>query len=135
MTLVSIPAEVAALAPAEVTTKKLNPPWAPRRPQAADDAPAYHPRTIGIVDPPTETGQLPMLAQFFAAAAAREAALDADRRPADFAPRHRAPRRSLAEWYLQLEGWQLLIIGAGIGATVHAVFSNLLWLVAVGGLG
>jgi hypothetical protein len=55
--------DAAAMSPA--VTQRLIP--SPRRPDASGGQPAYHPRTIGVVDEPLHTGQLPAFAQYYAA--------------------------------------------------------------------
>jgi hypothetical protein len=50
---------------AEVSTHRLIP--SPRRPEVTGGQPTYHPRTIGVVDEPASTGQLPAFAQYYAA--------------------------------------------------------------------
>lgn len=71
----------------EVITKRLIP--TPRRPEAAGKPPTYHPRTIGIVDPPLPTAELPLLAQLAAYQPARPAPVAAHARG-----RHRRPTTS-----------------------------------------
>lgn len=68
MTLIFDPG--AAMTPAEVITRRLIP--APRRPEATGERPVYHPRTIGIVDRPLETAEIPLLAQLAAYTAEAE---------------------------------------------------------------